>query len=101
MKGVIMQISSINYNTPNFQARIKIDKNKVKAGLMASGATSSGAASSVIYSAGLDMPKPANILECAVDTAVYSGMFGSGASAYKLLEKADKLLQKGNKNIPS
>lgn len=96
-----MQISSINYNTPNFQARIKIDKNKVKAGLMVSGATSSGASSTVICSAGLDMPKPANVLEYVTDSAVYSGMFGSGASAYKLLEKAEKLFQKGNKNIPS
>lgn len=95
-----MQVNRIN-STSNFQARIKIDKNVLKAGAMLSGASSSGSASVAIVSAGSDMPKAANEIESLVDSAVYAGMSGSGFSSYKLIEKAEKLLEKSNKNIPS
>lgn len=99
-KEINMQVTSIN-NTPNFQARIKIDKNKVKAGLLLSGASSSSGASTVILSAGSGMPQAANTAEALVDSAMYLGASGSGFTAIKLADKAEKLLNKSNKNIPS
>ena len=95
-----MNISQSHF-TPNFGARIKINKNYLKAAGLTSGATSSAASSGLLYIAALDMPQAQNFAEKAFDSVMYSGMFGSGGTASYLISKAAEYAKKAEGKLPS
>ena len=95
-----MNIGQSNF-TPNFGARIKINKDMIKATGLASSAGASAVSSAVGSIAGMDMPPAQNFVEKAIDSAMYSGMFGSGGTASYLISKAAEYAKKAEGKLPS